>query len=76
MTENQGYTKYLNKIIRLSIDSGDNKIFFYEGAVLEVNESLVTLDDIKEGKIDIPIARIIKIKEKEEIEWMKFIKNI
>jgi hypothetical protein len=38
----------------------DGRTFKKEGTVLEVEEGLLCLEDIKEGKIVIPISRIGK----------------
>lgn len=60
--------KYLNKRVVLRVASVDN-VYYYEGVVISYNSFCLTINDRKEGNIDIPLDRIISIKiSNEDIE--------
>ena len=63
-----GYLKYLNKFIKIKVEAAGDSVYTYSGKVLDVDNSLITINDIKVGVTSIPILRVISIEPKEE-EW-------
>jgi hypothetical protein len=66
--DEQTYLKYLNKVIRIDVDVGSHSPYIYSGKVVDINSFVLTLIDWKEGRVDIPITKIVKIKIEGEEE--------
>ena len=60
-------TELIGKRVIVITDSGNNKPFRYTGKLLKIENSLALIEDEREGKIVIPLARIFSLKLKEEV---------
>ena len=65
MNGNEDHLKYINKIIKIFVNVEGDRVYFYHGKVLDIDSFTIVILDDKEGKIDIPISKIVKIKVEE-----------
>jgi ribosome maturation factor RimP len=55
MTSDDLTKKWVNQTVRVSITVG-SQVWHYQGKVISVDNTHITLDDMKEGKVSVPLA--------------------